>query len=304
MSRKLSWTPKNLDLLNNISTILAELDDYKPLTLRQIYYQLVGKGIIANTVSQYTMLSNLMKWGRIDGYIPWADIEDRVRVFEDLRGEGSTETFIDWQMRALFEGYHRDLTQTQPKHIEIFIEKDALSSIFVKAAKEYSVSVVVCKGFSSITFLNEFRNRVNFYRGQGKTVVMLYWGDLDPSGMEMMTSMERTLRNEMEIQDIEFKRMALSPEDVTLYDLPHMPDAIKWGDTRAKKYVAEFGELAVELDALRPDIMEAKIRAAIESELDINLFNGEVRKHNADIESIRSLKMNILEYYQEIQGQV
>jgi len=67
MRHHLKWTSLQIDRLNKIRDILEELGDYKPLTLRQIYYQLVGKGYIENKVSQYTMLSNLLKWARIDG---------------------------------------------------------------------------------------------------------------------------------------------------------------------------------------------------------------------------------------------
>ena len=44
--RRLVWTSHQLDKLNKVNIILEELKDYKPLTLRQIYYQLVGKGFI------------------------------------------------------------------------------------------------------------------------------------------------------------------------------------------------------------------------------------------------------------------
>lgn len=61
-----------------VQVVIGELEAYKPLTLRQIYYQLVSRGIIENKVSEYTMLSNLLKWARLDGYISWDDIKDRV----------------------------------------------------------------------------------------------------------------------------------------------------------------------------------------------------------------------------------
>ncbi len=57
MRRSWKWTPYQLDKLNKVYEVLNEFEDYKPLTLRQIYYQLVGKGYIENTRSQYGMLS-------------------------------------------------------------------------------------------------------------------------------------------------------------------------------------------------------------------------------------------------------
>ncbi len=36
--------------------------------------------------------------------------------------------------------------------------------------------------------------------------MMLYFGDFDPSGLEMLEAMKITLRNELDIDNIEFKR--------------------------------------------------------------------------------------------------
>lgn len=82
--RKFKWTEFQL---NKVLKVLEDLEDYKPLTLRQIYYQLVGKGFSENKQSQYTMLSRLIKYARIDGHIDWKDVEDRTRVYHDLTGK-------------------------------------------------------------------------------------------------------------------------------------------------------------------------------------------------------------------------
>jgi hypothetical protein len=51
--RRWAWTQNQIDKLDKVKVILDELIDYKPLTLRQVYYQLVGKGYIENTRSAY-----------------------------------------------------------------------------------------------------------------------------------------------------------------------------------------------------------------------------------------------------------
>ena len=154
--RQFKWTEKQFDKLNKVKVILEELQEYKPLTLRQIYYQLVGKDYIENNKSQYTMLSGLLKWARIDGYISWDDIEDRVRVLHSGAGWSDNEQFIKDELNNFLAGYRRDLMQTQDKYIEVWIEKDALSSIFKRVTLPYCISTVVCRGFSSVSFLNNF----------------------------------------------------------------------------------------------------------------------------------------------------
>ena len=87
MARRIwKWTEHQLEKLNAVKEVLEEFTDYKPLTLRQVYYQLVGKGLIENKKSQYGMLSNLIKWARIDGEVSWDDIEDRTRSFHNGAG--------------------------------------------------------------------------------------------------------------------------------------------------------------------------------------------------------------------------
>lgn len=285
--REFTFTPLQFDKLNKVIKVLEELKEYKPLTLRQIYYQLVGKGYIPNVKSQYGMLSNLLKWARIKEYIDWDDIEDRVRVFEDLTGWTNKEDFTQQETTYFLTGYHRNLLQSQNVYLECWIEKDALSSIFTKVAKEYTVPVVVCRGFSSASFLNDFKERVILDQ---RNTVMLYFGDFDPSGMEMLNAMETTLEDEMGVYGVEFKRIALLKDDIAKYKLPHNPDALKKSDTRTEKHLLAYGDITVELDALPPAVLEEKIREAIEAEIDMDLFNEENTKFSADLLDLSNLR--------------
>ena len=213
--RKFNWSKLQLDKLNKIKEIIIELDEYKPLTLRQIYYQMVGKGYIDNNVSQYTMLSNLLKYARLKGFIEWDDLEDRGRIFHNLTGYKDKDIFINTELESFLTGYRRDLMQTQNKYIEVWIEKDALSSLFKNVCVYYSIPVIVCRGYSSITFLNNFKNRLKFYTD--KFCLMLYFGDFDPSGMNMVDSMDETLKDELKVSNLEIKRVALSRKDIDDY---------------------------------------------------------------------------------------
>jgi len=252
---------------------------------------MVSKEYIENKVSEYTMLSHLLKQGRIDKCIPWEDIEDRTRVYHDLQGDNNKNEFINWQLNAFLENYQRNLLQTQNKYLEIWIEKDALSSIFVKVAKPYTIPVIVCKGFTSVSFLNDYRERLKYQ--DNKKAVMLYFGDFDPSGIEMLEAMKITLSDDLGMNRIKYKRIALLKNDIMKYKLPHNPNALKKKDTRARKHLEIYGELAVELDSLRPDILEQKIKTAIDNELDIQIFNSEIRKYKEELNKLNKLKQKI-----------
>lgn len=297
MRREWKWTEKQLDKLKKVVGILDELAEYKPLTLRQIYYQMVGKGFIENKVSEYGMLSNLLKWARIDGYVSWEDMEDRTRGFFNGTGFENKDEFVRRQMKYFLSGYKRNCLKSQQNYIEIWFEKDALSTIFKRVALPYCVSCVVCKGFSSVSFLNNLRRRLTSQND--KVFKILYFGDFDPSGVEMLNAMKTTLEDELGIVGIEFKRISLLLNDIHKYQLPHDPSALKHTDTRARKHVEIYGELAVELDALSPAVLEQKITDAIESEIDIDLFNKEVEIHNTEIESLDLLKNRIVEFIEK-----
>ncbi len=297
MERRIfTWTSKQLDKLNKVTNILTEFEKYKPLTLRQVYYQLVGNGFIENKVSEYGMLSVLLKHARIDGYISWDNIEDRIRAFHNLTGWQNTSVFIKSENEDFLDGYRRDLMQTQDKHIELWVEKDALSTIFTRVAGRYTIPVGVCRGFNSISFQNDIRNRIEYYSSTKKNTVILYFGDFDPSGLAIMPAMETTLRYEMNVSNFEFKHIALSQGDIIKYKLPYNAKALKKTDTRAKKHLETYGEVAVELDALRPDVLEEKIKTAIEKELYVPAFNSEVEIYNKDIDLLNNLKLKTEEF--------
>jgi len=290
MSRHFKWTRPQLDKLDAVREVLADLEEYKPLTLRQVYYQLVGKGVIENTVSQYTMLSNLLKWARLDGYVSWEDIEDRVRAVHDGEGWWDSEQFIKAHLEHFLDGYRRHLLQSQDVFLEVWIEKDALSRLFSQITTEYCVSTVVCRGFSSISFLHDYQVRAEWHQSQGRQPVMLYFGDFDPSGNEMALAMGTTLREEMRVEDLCIKKIALTLGDITKYNLPHDPRALKKKDTRARKHVEQYGLLAVELDALSPDVLEEKIRGAIGAEIDVDLSNREQEIERRELTELAEIK--------------
>jgi hypothetical protein len=289
--RQFSWTAKQIDKLNKVLEILEELQEYKPLTLRQVYYQLIGKGYMENRVSEYNMLSTLVKHGRIDGYINWKDIEDRTRTYNDLTGWSNADRFIKASFNHFLEGYQRNLLQSQEKYIEVWIEKDALSSIFNKVASIYTVPVVTCRGFSSVSFLNDFKNRLTYQKV--KKPIMLYFGDFDPSGLEMLDSMQVTFENELNVTGVDYKRIALTKQDIFDFELPHDPNALKESDTRLKKFKEKYGTYAVELDALRPNILEQKIRDAIENEVDMRTFEKEMQIMESEFEKLDTFKSRV-----------
>lgn len=292
MRRQWSWTEFQLNKLNQVRKVLSDYTAYKPLTLRQIFYQLISRQIIDNKSSEYIMVSQLLKWARIDGHVSWDDIADRTRTLHAEDGWSTKDAFIEYEVERFLEGYVRHLIQDQDYYPEVWIEKDALSEIFSRTTRRFCVSTIVCKGFSSVTFLHEFCDRIR--RQDEKIPVMLYFGDFDPSGMKMLDAMKETLEDEMGIDGVIYDRIALNPDQVNNYNLPDNPDAIKRRDPRTAEFMNRYGRHAVELDALPPEILENLIEKAIVKYLDVDQFNKQVRIHERELRELSKAKGEVL----------
>jgi hypothetical protein len=70
-------------------------------------------------------------------------------------------------------------------------------------------------------------------------------------------------------------------DDITAYGLP--PDFTKATDTRRAAFVAKYGDLSVELDALPIDVLQERIRAKVESRMDLDALEKSRALEAADI---------------------
>lgn len=282
-----------IELQGKVVEITNNLRDYWPLTLRQIYYQLVAAGHIENNRNRYKALSVTCSNLRKDGLLSWRSIEDRVRRVTGKRGWKNAEEFVASDLDRLFEGYARCYVQQVDRYVELWTEKDALSRIFEDVAWPFCVRVVTCRGQVSTTFLNDYADRATKAIAQGKRPVIVYGGDLDPSGWKIPLAAQETLFRDFGV-DVEFDRFALNPDQVEKYRLPHNPDALKWADSNAKEYVRRYGEVAVELDALSPATLTAEIKTALERHLDVETMDAEREIEKREREKLKALRRKVI----------
>jgi hypothetical protein len=286
-----TWTDRSTSYLNSVREVLDRLVKYWPLTLRQVFYQLVAALIIPNRLGEYKRLSRVLTKARLDGLVPWEALEDRSRRVLQPDVWLDAETFIETQLDWFLDGYRRDLLQSQASALEVWVEKDALAHVCQRVADPLGVPVAVARGFSSTSHVHEGRKRIEQNADAGRPTVILYFGDLDPSGYEMLPAMLYTLQHEMHLGElVEGVGCALTAEQVETYGLPHSIEALKDTDSRAKKYRRQFGDLAVELDALPPAHLEALVRLAIESRIDAKARAAERKREAKERARIAALK--------------
>jgi hypothetical protein len=106
---------------------------------------------------------------------------------------------------------------------------------------------------------------------------------------------KETLEEEMGLAGVTFKRCGLLPEHIEKYSLPNNPDAVKQKDTRQKAFVAHYGNTAVELDAMPPNVLQELVRENIASELDMSRFEAEKIRETEDREMIEAFREEAVE---------
>lgn len=256
---KIEYVPKNfrqtsLELIHRINTVITdyEAQGYS-LTLRQVYYQMVARDIIPNNERSYKNLGALINDARLAGLIDWNAIEDRTR---NIRGRTHWEKPGD-VIKAAAYNYHLDYWQDQDNYVEVWVEKDALVGVVGRICDQLDLKYFSCRGYVSQSEMWVAAKRLEKRQREGKNIVLLHLGDHDPSGIDMSRDILDRL-NVFETDDIEFKRLALNMEQVEEYNPP--PNPTKLTDSRATKYLSDFGHECWELDALEPKVIDALIK--------------------------------------------
>lgn len=268
-----------------ISAARKILDIQQPMTIRQLFYRLVSAALIPNDRKHYQLVSRMMTKARDDGRIPFEYITDRSRpeykpnVWDDANGYA----------QAVQRSYRKDYWATQPNHVEIWVEKDAIIGSIQDVTDELGVTVRVGRGFLSTTRANEI---ANFFDTIDKPITVFYLGDHDPSGQEIERDLYRRVHGYQlrhrghDVDGFALKRLAIFNSDIAKFNLP--PLRIKQSDTNAERFRQQYGNQAVELDALPPDVLRKRIKDAVENLIDFKLWNRAKATEQAEFDSIRS----------------
>ena len=271
---------KTVKLIELAAEILAA---EHPMTVRQVYYQLVSRQVIENRRSAYGAVCNALRDARLEGAIPWEYIEDRlrqpryVRMWDDLADFGET----------IRRAYRRNVWSTQPDVLEAWLEKHALSGIFEKVLEPYGVTLNVGRGYDGWSSIHAAAERYGAGDGNdgGPPVFVIYFGDHDPRGEDMLRSLRDRLADLGSHPTIE--KVAILREDIERYDLP--PDFAKKSDTRARAFIETYGDQAVELDALPPAVLRQRLTDAVEARMDLDALADVQRTEKADLQRLAGL---------------
>jgi len=177
------WTTTKEEVVEHIVDIVQEYSrEGYVLTLRQLHYQFVKSNWIVNHDTAYKKLGSILDDCRYGGIIDWDAIEDRGRV-----------PYIPYSVKDVSDAlqdtidqYRIDRQAGQRNQIELWTEKDALSGILRRSTSVYHIKLVVNKGYtSSSAIYGAYERAVNAILN-GQSFIILYFGDHDPSGLDMV----------------------------------------------------------------------------------------------------------------------
>ena len=241
------------------------------LTVRQIFYRLVSNGFIQNTINSYKLFDRMITRGRERGDIDARSIVDRARqVIGGDYGYVSVQDFVRTKISELEDTkqYTRRVWDNQPQYVEVWVEKDALATLFSSIADGYRVVTYPSRGYSSFTKVYEaINNRFSLYGN--RPITILHFSDHDPSGLNMTQDIQSRLSRYGSHAKV--KRIALTYTQVRQFGLEPMPTKIS--DSRWREYSIQYGSQCWELDALPPNELQNIIRDAIKAHVDASRWN-------------------------------
>jgi hypothetical protein len=245
----IDWSPRGATAVD-IAHAIQICSDYQQqgydLTLRQLYYQFVARDLIPNNQKSYKRLGTIVDKARLSGLLDWDYIVDRTRNV--YRTDGDDDSPED-AVHQLANAYARQLWESQPNHVEVWVEKEALAGVVERAARETGVNYFACRGYVSQSEMYRTARRFKSYKARGKQeIVIIHLGDHDPSGIDMTRDIEDRLS--MFGSYPEVRRIALNMDQVEEYNPP--PNFAKVTDARFISYQALYGDDSWELDALDP----------------------------------------------------
>jgi len=263
------FSASSLALVAHAEKIVAEYDAQNlTLTLRQLYYQFVARGLIPNKQSEYKRLGSVINDARLAGLIDWYSIEDRTRSLHGTAHWEKPNDIID----AAANSYRIDKWSDQDIRPEVWIEKEALSGVVAGVCRELDIDYFACRGYNSQSEQWTAGQRMlRRFNATGQRTLVLHFGDHDPSGLDMTE--DNTKRLEMFCGEaIELRRLALNMDQVLKHNPP--PNPAKVTDSRFEQYQAEHGDESWELDALEPNILIGLVRDNVLEVRDDALFEA------------------------------
>jgi len=278
---------RSRDTINAATRVIDEyMEQGYVLTLRQLYYQLVARGIIPNEQKAYNRLGRLISHARLAGLVDWEAIEDRTRSLTARAHWRSPKAVL----LAAENSFALDAWRSQPVAPEVWVEKEALANVVSRSANRLDVPVFCCRGYVSTSEVWRAVMRFAEHCKNGREPLVIYLGDHDPSGLDMVRDLYDRMNDMLYVHgaQMDILPIALTLDQIQQYNPP--PNPVKMTDSRYRGYVRELGiKECWELDALEPQVMDDLITNAIYQQMDKALFDADLAEEDAQRAMLRKV---------------
>src|SRR6516225_1121947 len=177
------WSPEKatLALLDQVQAVLGEYADYLPLTIRQIFYRLVGAHDFEKSERAYQRLVEHLNRARRARIIPMAVIRDDGGTISEPNHWESAEQFMA-TIRAMAKSFTLDHSAGQATRLVVICEAGGMVPQLARVAHPFGVTVMSGGGFESTTDRHKFAVALSAH---DRPTEVLHIGDHDPSGVSM-----------------------------------------------------------------------------------------------------------------------
>jgi hypothetical protein len=259
--------------------ITAVAAEYRVMTVRQLYYQMEMRGYVAKDDKDYDKVQRACLQMRRQGALPYEKIVDSSRERRTIYQHSGLHQALE----EAAQSYRRNYWLDQPVHVEVWCEKDALTSIMNPVCQGYGVAFQALRGFDSESFAYESARDI---KAIGKPAHIFYFGDHDPSGWWIARNLEPTLREFGANATV--TPVGVTPNQVRAWGLPQRRP--KKTDTRLAGFVRHFGsELCTEVDAIPPNTLEELIKSSIGSMIEPESWYRAERDERLERETLDSI---------------
>ena len=271
---------RTLDLIAAARDILSLIN---PATVRAVCYKLFTAQLIASMAKRETdKISRILTVARENDEIPWTWIVDETREAEYVAAWDNPQDYA----RTIINSYRRDFWSQQRIRPEVWSEKGTVRGTVAPVFEEYGVTFRVMHGYSSFSALRQIAEET-----ANDPRIVLYVGDWDPSGLHM-SEVDLPHRLAKYGANITLLRGALTQADIANRGLPGFAAETKRGDPRYGWFVRNRGHRCVELDALDPNVLRARVEHFVRSQIDFAIWDRckavEQAEHRSLVEVMES----------------
>lgn len=260
--------------------LFAIVAEERPMTVRQIFYQAVSRGMIEKSEREYkNTICRLLAILRKDRVMPFDWISDNTRWMRKPDTYESMEDLLESSHRL----YRRSIWKNQPVYVEVWLEKEALAGVLVDVTDKWDVPLMVTRGYPSLSFVHSAAASI---AKENRPVHIYYFGDLDPSGVDIPRFVEQSIREYAPQVDLHFEVVAVSRDQVDEFGLQTRPT--KKTDTRSKGFDGE----SVEVDAIKPSLLRAICDDCITRHIDADLLSRTQAVEEIERQTLQNVARN------------